>query len=154
MDFIFKKIRPNGPQIRNLRIEISILPNFRAERSLIAQFSVTSKNQKKGKFSPGQKPIKKSELGGLPAIELFEIASSIIWRNLVFLQFVSKNQMTARCISQYRVLPIASRRSPPKAGTKHPFGHRNYFQLHRPQCSALVTSRVSAQALITRRRAD
>ena len=26
------------------------------------------------------------------------------------------NQMTARCISQYIVLPIASRRSPPKAG--------------------------------------
>ena len=35
-------------------------------------------------FSPGQKPIKKSELGGPPAIELFEIAFSIIWQSLVF----------------------------------------------------------------------
>ena len=39
----WKIFRPNGPQIRNLRPSISILPNFRAERSLIAPLPFTSK---------------------------------------------------------------------------------------------------------------
>ena len=45
---------------------------------------IVVKTRKNDKFSPGQKPIKKSELGGLPAIELLEIAHSIIWQNLMF----------------------------------------------------------------------
>ena len=40
---------------------------------------------KKGKFSIGQKTIKNSELGGRTALQLLEIASSIIWQNLIFL---------------------------------------------------------------------
>ena len=40
-----------------------------------------------GKFSIGQKSIKKSELGGRTALDLLEIAFSIIWQNLVFLIF-------------------------------------------------------------------
>ena len=34
--------RPNGPRIRDPRIKLSLFPIFRAERSLIAPFSVTS----------------------------------------------------------------------------------------------------------------
>ena len=34
--------RPNGPQIRDRRIELSLSPNFGAERTLTAPFSVTS----------------------------------------------------------------------------------------------------------------
>ena len=35
--------------------------------------------------------IKKSELRGLPVLELFEIASSIIWQNFVFFVFFDEN---------------------------------------------------------------
>ena len=47
-----KKIRPNGPQIRNLRIKISLHANFCAKRTPAAPFPVMSKfrmkNWKKG----------------------------------------------------------------------------------------------------------
>ena len=38
-----KRIRPNGRRIRNLQVEISLSPNFGAERTLIDPISVTSK---------------------------------------------------------------------------------------------------------------
>ena len=38
-----KRIRPNGPRIRNLQVKISLSPNFGAERTLIDPISVTSK---------------------------------------------------------------------------------------------------------------
>ena len=38
-----KRIRPNGRQIRNLQVKISLSPNFGAERTLIDPISVTSK---------------------------------------------------------------------------------------------------------------
>ena len=38
-----KRIWPNGPQIRNLQVELSLSPNFDAERTLIPPFLVTSK---------------------------------------------------------------------------------------------------------------
>ena len=38
-----KRIRSNGPKIRNLQVELSLSPNFGAERTLIDPISVTSK---------------------------------------------------------------------------------------------------------------
>ena len=38
-----KNLRPNGRQIRNLQVEISLSPNFGAERTFIDPISVTSK---------------------------------------------------------------------------------------------------------------
>ena len=39
-----KRIRPNGPKIRNLQVEISLSPNFGASLPLIDTISVPSKS--------------------------------------------------------------------------------------------------------------